>query len=57
MMFRGQNFIRTCIVNKSNQRQNATGQKLFHLHKGRVPSPRPLFSGEKEEQEPSGGKG
>lgn len=60
-MFRGQNFIRMCVVNKSNQRQNTTAQELFHLHKdhGFPPPPPPpvgpLFSG--EEQEPQGGKG
>lgn len=45
-MFRGQNFIRMCVVNKSNQRQNTTAQELFHLHKdhGLPPPPPSLLS-------------
>lgn len=49
-IFRGQNFIRKSVVNKSIQRQNAAAQKLCHLHKdcGFPPSPPPsiLFWGE-----------
>lgn len=59
MIFRGQNFIRKSVVNKSIQRQNAAAQKLCHLHKDcgfPLPPPNTFSSGEKKEQELLGEK-